>query len=78
MGGRIGSGGGIWPAGERDDTTSSKDGRRDVVCVVTPTGGREGKAGGVWGCLLDKVIEAIPRFTAALASIAVVTLLVPY
>lgn len=76
LGGRIGSGGGIWPAGEQDGTTSPSDGR--CVGVVTPTGGREGKAGGVWDCLLGKVIEAIPRFTAALASIAVVTLLVPY
>jgi hypothetical protein len=71
LGGRIGRDGGTGPAGY-------KDGRGDVVGVVIPTGERVGKAGGVWDCLLGKVIEAIPRFTAALASIAVATLLVPY
>ena len=43
-----------------------------------PIGGRAGKAGGVWGGLFCRVIEAIPRFIAALASIAVVILLDPF
>lgn len=82
LGGREGRGGGTLFTG--------KDGARIGAALLTgewadvagetvwPTGGREGKAGGVEGGLFCKVIEAIPRFTAALASIAVVILLDPF
>lgn len=53
------------------------EGFAGIVGVLLPIGAREGKGGGdIWACL-DKLIEAIPRFTAALASIAVVILLDP-